>query len=84
MSTKSDVGGMEGTSWMLSSAKAQNGVQQLQSDDLDTLWQCVWLADRRSDGSQPHSVYIHFPRRTAVTVCATTHTAHLHLFRLSS
>ncbi|SHO78547.1 Similar to S.cerevisiae protein DOC1 (Processivity factor) [Malassezia sympodialis ATCC 42132] len=59
MSTKSDVGGMEGTSWMLSSAKAQNGVQQLQSDDLDTLWQ--------SDGSQPHSVYIHFPRRTAVT-----------------
>jgi len=69
---------------MLSSAKAQNGVQQLQSDDLDTLWQCVWRTDRRSDGSQPHSVYIHFPRRIAVTVCLFTHAAHFHLFGLSS
>ncbi|KAL4401986.1 anaphase-promoting complex protein [Malassezia pachydermatis] len=32
---------------------------QLMSEDLDTLWQ--------SDGSQPHMVNIHFPRRTPVT-----------------
>ena len=54
-----DVGSIEGTSWMLSSAKAQNGISQLTSDDVDTLWQ--------SDGTQPHTVTIHFPRRTAVT-----------------
>ena len=44
---------------MLSSAKSQNGIAQLTSDDVETLWQ--------SDGTQPHTVTIHFPRRTAVT-----------------
>mgnify|MGYP001942034231 FL=1 len=39
LSTKRDVGSIEGTSWMLSSAKSQNGIAQLTSDDVETLWQ---------------------------------------------
>lgn len=43
---------------------------QLMSEDLDTLWQYVLppTHSNRSDGSQPHMVNIHFPRRTPVTV----------------
>ena len=39
LSIKADVGSTEGTTWLLSSAKARNGVAQLMDDDLDTLWQ---------------------------------------------
>ena len=65
LSTKRDVGSIEGTSWMLSSAKSQHGIAQLTSDDVETLWQ--------SDGTQPHTVTIHFPRRTAVTHVSIYH-----------
>ncbi|KAI3626249.1 hypothetical protein CBS9595_001610 [Malassezia furfur] len=58
--SKTDVGSIEGTTWALSSAKARHGVAQLMDDDLNTLWQ--------SEGSQPHTVTIHFPKRTEVTV----------------
>ncbi|WFD45778.1 hypothetical protein GLX27_000402 [Malassezia furfur] len=57
--SKTDVGSIEGTTWALSSAKARHGVAQLMDDDLNTLWQ--------SEGSQPHTVTIHFPKRTKVT-----------------
>ncbi|WFD27412.1 hypothetical protein MNAN1_002408 [Malassezia nana] len=64
VSTKCDVGSMEGTSWMLSSAKAQNGVRQLQSDDLDTLWQTqvthisIYLDCLRDDSYTPTKILV--------------------------
>lgn len=45
--------------WTLSSAKLGFGVCQLLDDSLTTYWQ--------SDGSQPHSVSIYFPRKLYVT-----------------
>jgi len=47
-------------SWLVSSAKPGNGVEQLRDPATDTYWQ--------SDGtSQPHYIQIHFHRRLAVT-----------------
>jgi anaphase-promoting complex subunit 10 len=45
--------------WSLSSAKPGFGVEHLRDGDLKTYWQ--------SDADVPHSVTIHFRRRTAVT-----------------
>lgn len=49
-------------------------------------WTTTWIpsgsrsrANRRSEGSQPHSINIHFPKRTAVTVCRCAHTACIYL-----
>ncbi|WFD06834.1 hypothetical protein MVES1_002188 [Malassezia vespertilionis] len=39
LSNKHDVGSMEGTTWLLSSAKPDYGAAQLTDDSLDTLWQ---------------------------------------------
>ncbi|PKI83954.1 Doc1p [Malassezia vespertilionis] len=41
LSNKHDVGSMEGTTWLLSSAKPDYGAAQLTDDSLDTLWQYV-------------------------------------------
>lgn len=78
--SKTDVGSIEGTTWALSSAKARHGVAQLMDDDLNTLWQYVAQLTRRSEGSQPHTVTIHFPKRTKVTV----RMAHSHSTSLST
>lgn len=45
--------------WTLSSAKIGFGIQQLLEDSLSSYWQ--------SDGSQPHSVTIFFPRKMYVS-----------------
>jgi anaphase-promoting complex subunit 10 len=45
--------------WTLSSAKIGFGIQQLREDSLSTYWQ--------SDGSQPHSVTVYFPRKASVS-----------------
>lgn len=45
--------------WTLSSAKIGFGIHQLREDSLSTYWQ--------SDGSQPHSVTIYFPRKAYVS-----------------
>lgn len=60
LSNKTNISQLEGTSWVLSSAKPRFGVTQLLSHDLDSLWQ--------SDGAQPHTATIHLPKRTAITV----------------
>ena len=41
--------------WTLSSAKIGFGIQQLREDSLSTYWQ--------SDGSQPHTATVYFPRK---------------------
>lgn len=41
--------------WTLSSAKASNGVKQLQSPDISLFWQ--------SDGQYPHIVTLQFPKK---------------------
>ena len=46
-------------SWVLSSAKPGNGIEQLLDDNPDTFWQ--------SDGTQPHTVTIQFFRKTKLT-----------------
>ncbi|CAG9315267.1 unnamed protein product [Blepharisma stoltei] len=45
--------------WTLSSAKLGNGVEQLRDDNVNTFWQ--------SDGVQPHTVTVFFPRKIAVS-----------------
>jgi anaphase-promoting complex subunit 10 len=45
--------------WTLSSARPEQGVEQLRDDNLNTYWQ--------SDGAQPHTLTIYFPRKTAVS-----------------
>ena len=45
--------------WTLSSAKIGFGIQQLREDSLSTYWQ--------SDGSQPHTVTVYFPRKAYVS-----------------
>jgi len=45
--------------WSLSSAKVGNGVEQLGDGDTNTFWQ--------SDGQLPHSITIHFPRKTRLS-----------------
>ena len=45
--------------WTLSSAKIGFGIQQLLEDSLTSFWQ--------SDGSQPHSVTVFFPRKMYVS-----------------
>ena len=44
--------------WQLSSCKAGNGVSQLRDGALETFWQ--------SDGSSPHSITLHFARKTRI------------------
>lgn len=45
--------------WTLSSAKLGNGVDQLRDENLTTFWQ--------SDGTQPHSLTVFFPRKEQVS-----------------
>ena len=45
--------------WTLSSAKIGFGIQQLREDSLSTYWQ--------SDGGQPHTVTVFFPRKAHVS-----------------
>ncbi|OMJ71279.1 hypothetical protein SteCoe_30557 [Stentor coeruleus] len=45
--------------WTLSSAKLGFGIQQLREDSLSAYWQ--------SDGSQPHTVTVYFPRKVYVS-----------------
>lgn len=53
--------GSEGI-WSLSTAKPGNGVDQLRDESLETYWQ--------SDGMQPHTISIQFPKRSTVShVC---------------
>jgi anaphase-promoting complex subunit 10 len=46
-------------SWVLSSAKPGNGIEQLLDGNLETFWQ--------SDGSQPHTVTVQFYKKTKLT-----------------
>ena len=48
--------------WELSSAKAGFGVENLRDGNLDTYWQ--------SDANGPHTISVHFRRRTRITVCS--------------
>ena len=48
--------------WTLSSAKQGFGVEQLRDDSIDTYWQ--------SDGQQPHTVTIQFPRKMDIETLA--------------
>jgi len=53
--------GSEGI-WSLSTAKPGNGIDQLRDESLETYWQ--------SDGMQPHTISIQFPKRATVSqVC---------------
>jgi anaphase-promoting complex subunit 10 len=45
--------------WTLSSARLGSGVEQLLDGNLNTFWQ--------SDGTQPHSLTVQFPRKTWVS-----------------
>lgn len=47
--------------WTLSSAKPGFGVHQLRDGNINTYWQ--------SDGSQPHTVSIAFPKKVTTRVC---------------
>eukprot|EP01071_Lankesteria_metandrocarpae_P004526 Lankesteria_metandrocarpae@DN3587_c0_g1_i5.p2 len=49
--------GSTGT-WVVSSAKPGNGIRQLRDGSLHTVWQ--------SDGMGPHTVTVHFARRTRI------------------
>ena len=46
-------------SWVLSSAKPGNGIEQLIDGSLETFWQ--------SDGSQPHTITVQFYKKTKLT-----------------
>ncbi|KAL7060654.1 hypothetical protein AAHC03_09785 [Spirometra sp. Aus1] len=51
--------------WCLSSCKNNHGIEQLLSDSLDTFWQ--------SDGPQPHTVTVQFPRKIVISaICLYT------------
>lgn len=58
--TLREIGGA--ATWTLSSAKAGFGVEQLRDDSVDTYWQ--------SDGQQPHTVTVQFPRKMEVELVA--------------
>jgi len=53
---KREIGGQ--ATWTLSTAKPGFGVEQLRDDNIETYWQ--------SDGAQPHSVSIQFPKKSTV------------------
>eukprot|EP00026_Physarum_polycephalum_P015671 Phypoly_transcript_16406.p1 GENE.Phypoly_transcript_16406~~Phypoly_transcript_16406.p1 ORF type:complete len:192 (+),score=18.04 Phypoly_transcript_16406:189-764(+) len=53
---KQEIGGK--AVWSLSSAKPGFGVEQLRDDNIDSYWQ--------SDGPQPHTINIHFSKKSSI------------------